>query len=78
MSIFDICDTDSRVLDISDFLKIELRGGNVQTFDTKWDETSHVMRKQPDEQVFKIVYLTQLQKSDQLKQLVGLYIQDTV
>ena len=75
---FKICDTDSGVLDISDFLKIELRRDSVQTFDTKWDETSHLMQKQPDEQEIKIVYLTQLQTSDQLKHVVALYIQGTV
>ena len=34
-----------------DLLKIELRGDNVQTFDTKWDETIIAMLKQPDEEL---------------------------
>ena len=63
-----ICDTDGGVLEISDCLRSDC----VKTFDTKWDETAIAMQTQPDEG------LLGCENSDQLKQLVGLKIQDTV
>ena len=74
---FKISDTDGTVLDISDIMKIELRSDNVQTFDTKWDDTI-VMQKQPDEELLDNLYTRQLETSDQIRQLVAMYIQDTV
>ena len=65
-------------LDISDLLNIELRCDNVQTFDTQWDETIIAMQKQPSEELVDDLYFRKLEKSDQLKQLVASYIQDTV
>ena len=50
----------------------------MQTFVRKWDETIIAMQKQPDEELLENVYFRQLEKSDQFKQLVALYIQDTV
>ena len=44
-------------LDMPDLLKIELRGDNVQTFDTKWDETIIAMLKQPDEELLYKLYV---------------------
>ena len=35
------------------------------------------MRKQPDDEVLENLHFTQLDKADQLKQLLALYIQDT-
>ena len=59
-----ISDTDGAVLDIADLLKIELKGENVQTFDTKWDETINAMQKRPDEEPLENLYFKQLEKSD--------------
>ena len=41
---FMISDTDGTALEIHDLLKIEVRSVNVQTFDTKCDETIIAMR----------------------------------
>ena len=51
---FKISDTHGTALDISDLLKIELRG-EILTFDTKWDETIIAMQKQPDEELLETV-----------------------
>ena len=59
-----ISDTDGAVLDIADLLKIELKSDNVQTFDTKWDETINAMQKRPDEEPLENLYFKQLEKSD--------------
>ena len=50
----------------------------MQTFDTKWDETIIAMQKQPDEELLGNLHCRQLDKPDQLKQLVALCMQDTV
>ena len=51
---FKISATDGAVLPISDLLKVELKGDNMQPFDTKWDETVIVMQKQADEELLEI------------------------
>ena len=66
------------VLDLSDLLKVELRNDNAQSIDTKWDETIIVLRKQPDDEVLESLWFKQLAQADQLKQLLALYIPDTV
>ena len=63
--------TDGTVLDISNFLKVELRGNKVKTTNTKWDETIIAMQKQPDGELLENLFFRQLEKSDQLKQLVA-------
>ena len=75
---FKISDTDCTDLDICDFLKIELRGACVQSYDTKWDETTIAMQTQSDEEPLQNLYFRQLENSDQLRQRVALNIQDTV
>ena len=76
--LFKISDTDGTVLNLFDFLKIEHRCDNVQTFDTRCDETIMEMQNQPDEELLDNLYFRQLEKSGQLKQLVALCIVDTV
>ena len=39
------------VLDLNEFLKVELKNDNVQSFNTRWDETVIAVKKQPDEEV---------------------------
>ena len=60
--LFQISDTDGTVLDISDLLKAELKGHNVRSFDTTWDDTIIAMQKQPDEGLFENLYFRQLKK----------------
>ena len=78
MTIFNISDTDGTVLDVSDLLTDELRNDNVQSFDTKWDDRIIASRNQPDHEVLENLYFWQLDKADQLTQLLALNIQDTV
>ena len=71
-------DMEGTVLDIPDFLTNELKGDNVQTFDTKGDEPVIELQRQPDQERLESVYFRQFDKSDQLKQLVVVDVQDTV
>ena len=61
---FKISDTDCTDLDICDFLKIELRGACVQSYDMKWDETIIAMQTQSDEEPLQNLYFRQLENSD--------------
>ena len=74
---FKISASDGAVLDISDFLYMELFGDNLQIFDTKEDETIIAMQKQPEEELLENLHVRQFEQFDQLKQLVALYVQDT-
>ena len=68
--------TDGTVLDVSDVLKVELKGDNVQHFDTRWDETIIAMTEKPDDEVLENLYFKQLDTAEQLKQLLAFHIQD--
>ena len=48
---FKVSDTDESVLVLNEILKVELKNGNVWSFNTRWDETTIAMKKQPDEQI---------------------------
>ena len=61
---FKISDTDGTFQDLPDLVKVELRSDNVQSFDTRWDETIIAMSKQFDEAVLENLYLRQLDKAD--------------
>ena len=54
---FKTSDSDATVLDLAGFIGIEPRRDNVQTFDTKWDETIIAMDKQPDEKLLDNFFL---------------------
>ena len=41
-------DTDAPVLELNEKFKVELKNDKVQSFNTRWDETSIAMKKQPD------------------------------
>ena len=44
---FKVSDTDGSVLDFDEILKVELKNGNIQKFNTRWDEAITAMKKQP-------------------------------
>ena len=48
---FKVSDTDESVVDFNEILKVELKNYNIQSFNTRWDETMIVMKKQPDEEM---------------------------
>ena len=62
---FRICDKDGTALNISDLLKVEHKGENVQPLDTKWDETIIAMQKHPCEELLEKLCFRQLAKPDQ-------------
>ena len=75
---FKVSDTDESVLDLNEMSEVELENDHVLLSNKRPDETVLVMKKQPDEDSLEHVYHRQLQKSQQLKPLLSLYIQDTV
>ena len=44
-------------------LKIELKNGRVQSFNTRWHETIIAMKKQPGDEIPEMLYYRQLQES---------------
>ena len=71
-----VSDKDESVLDLNEILKVELKNDNVQSFNSRWDETIIAMKKQPDYEILKNLLYRQLQRLEQLKPLLSLYIQD--
>ena len=75
---FKISDTDGTLLDLPGLMKLELRNDNVQSFGIRWDATVIAMKKKPDDEVLENLCYRQLDTADQFKQLLVLYIQNTV
>ena len=48
-----VSDTDGSVLDLNENLKIELKNDDVQTFNTRWNDTVLAMSKPPDEEILE-------------------------
>ena len=65
---FKVSDTDESVLDLNELLKVELKNDNVQSFNTRWEQTIIAMKKQPDDEIVEnFLNYRQLQQSRQLK-----------
>ena len=75
---FKVSDADESVLDHNEILMVELKNDNVQSFNTRWNETIIAMKKQTYEEILETILFRQLQLSDQQKPLLSLYNQDTV
>ena len=75
---FKVGETDESVLDVNEICKVEMKNDNVQSFNTRWDETIIVMKKQPDGEILENLFYRHFQQSEQRKPLLSLYIQDTV
>ena len=74
---YKISDTDGRVvghLRHPEVHPAQKRSPLIQ----KWDERIIAMRKYPSEEILENLDLEQFEKSELLKQLLALYIQDTV
>ena len=74
---FKVSDSDEPVLYFKELLKVKLRNDNVQSFNTRWDETMIAMKEQPDKKILENLYHRQHQQSEERVPLLSLYIQDT-
>ena len=54
------------------------KNDNVQSLNTRWDETIFAMKTQPDKKMLDNFGYRQLQQAEQLKPLLSLYIEDTI
>ena len=76
---FKVSDTDETFLVCNEFLKVDLtKRPRVQYFDTQWDKTIITTKKQPDVEILDMFNYRQLQRSEQPKPSLTLYIQDIV
>ena len=64
---FRVTGAHDTVLHYADVFSITLREGNVQEFDTRWDEVSLSMSKIPSGDVLESLYKLRIRESDQLK-----------
>ena len=61
------------VLDFADLFSVTLRDGNVQEFDSRWDEILLSMTKIPSDDVLESLYKLRIREYDQLKTVLELY-----
>ena len=78
MSISRSRDTDESVLDLNENLRVELKNDNVQSFNTRWDETIIATKKQPEKGILDNLFYRQFQQLEHLKPLLSLFIPDRV
>ena len=48
---FKVSDTEESVLDLNEISEVGLKNDNVQSFNTRWDETTTAMKKQPNAEI---------------------------
>ena len=61
------------VLDYADSFSVTLHDGNIQEFDTRWDEVLLSMSKIPSDDVLESLYKLRIRESAQLKTVLDLY-----
>ena len=61
---FKVRDTDASVLDFNGILKVDLQIDNIQSFNTRWDETVIAMNKVPDGEMLDNLFYRPLQQSE--------------
>ena len=65
--------THETILNFNDLVKVELRGDDLQDFDTQWVEVSISIREMPSDSILESLYRTQLKKSEELKTVLAMY-----
>ena len=75
---FKVSATDGAMLDWDELLSVELKGDNPQQLSSDWESTIFSIDELPDEKFLESIYRKQLEKSDQLKNAIGLYRQDII
>ena len=70
---FRVTDAHDTVLDFADLFSVTLCDGNIQEFDTRWDEVLLSMSKIPSDDILESLYKLRIRESDQLKTLLELY-----
>ena len=63
--------------ELSDFVRVTLRGDDVQGFDTQWDEVLSSVGETPKDDTLESMY-RKLRDSEQLKTTFALYNRDTL
>ena len=79
--VVKVSDTDESVLDLNEMVKVESTNDKIQMFNSRWNETTVALKKQPYDEILYNLIDHQLQQSLQLKpllSLLSLYIQETV
>ena len=77
---FKISELAEGMLNIQDLLAVELKNDNLRAFLTDWELTLSKMnpKEVPAAQVMENLFKTQLEKSDQLKNVITMYDHDVV
>ena len=70
---FRVTGAHDTVLDYADLFSVSLRDGNVQEFDTRWDEVLLSMSKIPSDDVLESLYKLRIRESAPLITVLELY-----
>ena len=76
---FKLSDVDGAMLNWDEIIRLKLHmpGDNVKQFLDDWDTTFANINGSPDPEVHESLFKRQLEKSNQLKQTLALYDQET-
>ena len=64
---FRVTGAHDTVSDYADLFSVTLRDGNIQEFDTRWDEVLLSMSKVPPDDILESLYKLRISESDQLR-----------
>ena len=64
---FQTKDMEHSMMEFTDVLALELKGGNLRAFDTEWDNTLLGVKEVPDEKYLENLYRTQVKSQNNLK-----------
>ena len=70
---FRVTGTDSSVETYTDLFTIAVRNGDIQEFDSKWDEILLSMTKIPSDDILEGLYKLGIRESEKLKTVLELY-----
>ena len=65
-------------LNVNDLINVQLRGDDVQGFDTMWDDVFLSIQEVPPDSILESFFRTQLTKSDQLRNVLAMYDMELV
>ena len=69
-------DAEIQIKNITDLVKIKMRGNNVRAFQNEWNESLLEQGERPSDTMLEALYLEQLENASQLNSMLALYRQD--
>ncbi len=73
---FKLSDEDGAMIEWDELVNVHLKGDNLQQFQNDWNNMILNVRSLPEEGFLESLFRKQVEKSEQLKNVMALYQQD--